>query len=64
MFSRLFRSRWAALFWAGGVVWTAYDVASAAPSAPPTRAAPAAPVDATGVRVEAGDLAALANASL
>ncbi|WP_093005226.1 hypothetical protein [Sphingomonas palmae] len=30
-FSRLFRSRWAALWWAGGVIWFAYDVASAAP---------------------------------
>jgi len=25
-FSRLFRSRWAALLWAGGILWTAYDV--------------------------------------
>ena len=27
--SGLFRSRWAALLWAAGIVWTAYDVASA-----------------------------------
>jgi len=30
MFSgKIFRSRWAALFWAAGIVWTAYDVAEA-----------------------------------
>ena len=34
---RLFRSRWAALLWAGGILWTAYDVAGgAAPPAPAT----------------------------
>lgn len=26
-FSRLFRSRWAALLWAAGIVWFAVDVA-------------------------------------
>jgi hypothetical protein len=26
---KIFRSRWAALFWAAGIVWTAYDVAEA-----------------------------------
>ena len=37
MFSgKIFRSRWAALLWAGGVIWTAYDVAEA--SAPPAKA--------------------------
>jgi hypothetical protein len=30
MFSgKIFRSRWAALLWAAGIVWTAYDVADA-----------------------------------
>jgi hypothetical protein len=30
MFSgKIFRSRWAALLWAAGIVWTAYDVAEA-----------------------------------
>jgi hypothetical protein len=30
MFSgKIFRSRWAALLWAVGIVWTAYDVAEA-----------------------------------
>lgn len=27
--SKIFRSRWAALLWAAGIVWTAYDVAEA-----------------------------------
>ena len=35
--ARLFRSRWAALIWAAGIVWTAVDVADSAP-----RSAPAA----------------------
>lgn len=26
---KIFRSRWAALLWAAGIVWTAYDVAEA-----------------------------------
>lgn len=26
---RIFRSRWAALLWAAGIVWTAYDIAEA-----------------------------------
>ena len=29
---RLFRSRWWALVWAAGVLWTAYDVAGSAPA--------------------------------
>ena len=62
MFSRLFRSRWAALFWAAGVVWTAYDVVGAAPATPSAR--PAATLDATGEPIDAADLAALANAEV
>jgi len=31
--SKIFRSRWSALIWAAGILWTAYDVAEA--SAPP-----------------------------
>lgn len=57
MFSRLFRSRWAALLWAGGILWTAYDVAGAKPSAGNAAA------DATGEQANADDLAVLAKAS-
>ena len=64
-FSRLFRSRWAALFWSAGILWTAYDVANDAPE-PSTKAASGAiavqPTDATGAVFDARDLAVLANA--
>lgn len=63
MFStKIFRSRWSALFWAGGIIWTAYDVASANTPDPVTNNASAADTDATGVAVDNGDLAVLANA--
>ncbi|RDE07026.1 hypothetical protein [Sphingomonas aracearum] len=65
-FSRLFRSRWAALIWAAGILWTAYDVASNMPDKPQNKAAAngsvAAESDATGEAVNAADLAVLANA--
>ncbi|MGH6617272.1 hypothetical protein [Sphingomonas sp.] len=61
MFSRLFRSRWAALFWACGILWTAVDVAGYAPAAKPA-SADNATEDALGVAVNNGDLAILANA--
>lgn len=62
--SRLFRSRWAALLWSAGILWTAYDVAAEAPADPPptTTHAPATARDATGSPVDASDLAILANA--
>jgi len=60
--SRIFRSRWSALFWAAGVIWTAYDVASASAPAPQGNVADPAPTDATGAAVDNGDLAILANA--
>lgn len=58
---RLFRSRWAALFWGAGIVWTAYDVAGAAPQRPVTN--PATPQDALGDSVDPAALAVLANAA-
>lgn len=62
MFSaRIFRSRWAALFWAGGILWTAYDVAEANAPDPASNVA-AADTDATGEAVTKADLAVLANA--
>ncbi|WP_425230551.1 hypothetical protein [Sphingomonas sp.] len=56
---RLFRSRWAALLWAAGIVWFAYDFTATAPHA--TAAGKPAATDATGQAVDAADLAALAN---
>ena len=62
---RLFRSRRAALFWSAGILWTAYDIASAAPSAPAkAHGHPAALADATGEAVDPADLAAIANAEV
>ena len=61
---RLFKSRWTALLWAGGILWTAYDVADAMPDRgkPATGVAASGDVvDATGVAVDAMDLAVLAN---
>ncbi len=66
-FSRLFRSRWAALFWSAGIVWTAYDVASDAPEPAATNATSGSvvdqPTDAAGAAFNADDLAILANAA-
>lgn len=60
--TKIFRSRWAALFWAAGIIWTAYDVASANTPDPVTNNATAADTDATGVAIDNRDLAVLANA--
>lgn len=53
---RLFRSRWAALLWAGGILWFAYDVAGAAPAGNTGAIA-----DASGAAPDAADLAMAAN---
>lgn len=58
--TRVFRSRWQALIWAGGVLWFAYDVASAQPQQPTANTS--AGEDATGLAVNEADLAVLANA--
>ncbi|WP_375397966.1 hypothetical protein [uncultured Sphingomonas sp.] len=58
---RIFRSRWSALFWAGGILWFAYDVADNAPVRAGAANAADAAADATGIAVDNGDLAVLAN---
>ena len=60
--SKIFRSRWSALFWAGGILWTAYDVAEANVPDPAAGNTVAAGQDATGEAVTNADLAVLANA--
>lgn len=60
--SKIFRSRWSALFWSAGIIWTAYDVANANTPDPATNNTTAAPTDATGVAINDSDLAVLANA--
>lgn len=59
-YRKLFRSRWAALLWAAGILWTAVDTVGFAP-ARTSAANEATPVDATGAPVDNGDLAILAN---
>ena len=63
-FAKLFRSRWAALIWAGGILWTAIDVAGYDPARAPDNHATGAPVqtDATGDAIQNSDLVALAAA--
>jgi hypothetical protein len=63
-YAKLFRSRWAALIWAAGILWTAVEVAGTtpAPKADPTvNASAPADTDATGEAVQNSDLAILAG---
>ena len=63
-YAKLFRSRWAAMIWAAGILWTAVDVAGfSSPDAPATiiSTATTPDQDATGVAVDNSDLAILAN---
>ena len=66
-FSRLFRSRWAALLWSAGIVWTAYDVANDAPEPAVTNAVSGnvvdGPSEATDAAFNTQYLAVLANAA-
>lgn len=57
--SKIFRNRWSAMFWAAGIIWTAYDVAEA--NAPDPTSNKSAETDATGAAVDKADLATLAN---
>jgi len=57
--SRIFRSRWAALLWAAGVLWTAVTFIGLGDKE--SHQATAALQDATGANVSDPDLAALAN---
>jgi hypothetical protein len=55
---RIFRSRWAALLWAGGIVWAAVDYAGSASNSADGNAAI---TDASGEVANAADLAIVAN---
>lgn len=62
-FRKLFLSRWSALLWAAGIVWTAVDTVGFAPDKPDRPGQrPAALHDAMGEPVTAQDLSVLANA--
>ena len=58
-YSRLFKSRWAALFWAMGICWTAYEVSSLGAGDGDENAAQ---TDATGSNYNDADVAALKGA--
>lgn len=58
-YSRLFKSRWAALFWAMGICWTAYEVSSMGVGDSDDNAAQ---TDATGANYNDADVAALRSA--
>lgn len=64
---KIFRSRWSALLWAAGILWTAYDVAESTRHADPPAGNSSAPStaageDVTGTPVSSADIAVLANA--
>jgi hypothetical protein len=61
-YSRLFKSRWAALFWAMGICWTAYEVSSMGAGDEPTDGNASAQTDATGATYNDADVAALKGA--
>ncbi|WP_242139968.1 MULTISPECIES: hypothetical protein [unclassified Sphingomonas] len=62
-FRKIFVSRWSALFWAAGILWTAVDTVGFAPAHHAGQAKPVASItDATGSAVSPQDLATLANA--
>jgi hypothetical protein len=60
--SRIFRSRWAALLWAAGILWTAVEVAGTAQAPEPQGNEAAVQTDALGQPVSNEELAILANA--
>ena len=61
-FRKLFLSRWSALLWAAGIVWTAVDTVGVGPRAATKQEASASnESDATGEAVSNADLALLAN---
>jgi hypothetical protein len=55
---RLFRSRWTALLWAGGIRWFAWDVSDSASGGTGNTATI---TDASGAPANAEDLQAIAN---
>ncbi|GAA0668316.1 hypothetical protein FHT00_000284 [Sphingomonas insulae] len=58
---RIFRSRWAALLWAGGILWAAVDIAGSASGGDAAHGNAATITDAAGEAANADDLAAVAN---
>jgi hypothetical protein len=62
-FRKIFLSRWAALLWAAGILWTAFDTVGFGPPAAHDKPEAASnESDATELNVNNDDLAILANA--
>ncbi|SDA33820.1 hypothetical protein [Sphingomonas sp. NFR15] len=61
-YAKLFRSRWAALLWAGGILWSAVEFVGVTPDKQAVAANATTDTDVTGTAVDANDLAVLANA--
>jgi hypothetical protein len=62
-YQTIFRSRWMALLWAGGILWLAYDVAGAAgPGDAGGNNQQVAATDATGAPITQQDVDALKSA--
>ena len=55
--SKIFRSRWAALLWAGGVLWFAVEMTGFGEGSAPQ----AALTDASGAAIDNADLGVIAN---
>jgi hypothetical protein len=53
--STIFRSRWMALLWAAGMIWLAYDVASAGSTSSASSTNAEEATDATGAAVNPDD---------
>jgi hypothetical protein len=54
--SSIFRSRWMALLWAGGIIWSAVEFASSAPQGGNDAGGNAAMTDASGDTIDAATL--------
>jgi len=60
--SSIFKNRWMALLWAGGILWLAVDVAGSAPSHGNASANASETTDITGAPVSSGDEEKVADA--
>jgi hypothetical protein len=60
--STIFKSRWMALLWAGGIIWFAFDYAGSQPQDANAAANAEQPTDATGTPVTSDDENKLADA--
>lgn len=60
--SSVFKSRWMALLWAGGIIWFAYDTATSQPQGDGNSTNAEQPTDVTGAPVTPADEKKFADA--